>query len=197
MRQLRKAVLGDRTSAGSLSALFGGPGLAEQDDLVMTSDDPGQRAEVPWSNGPYQRSYPHCRAGERVFDTAADSRNEPSFNPAMTGVELLTPLPIGLGTRFRARMGKAGGEMLVELTEFERPHRLSSRTASSMMQTTGRLTFAAEGDGTVMSWDWQVRPRGWMRILGPLAGALGGRMERRIWTGLKHQLEDPGSARSP
>jgi len=73
---------------------------------------------------------------ERVFDTAADSRNEPSFNPAMTGVELLTPLPIGLGTRFRARMGKAGGEMLVELTEFERPHRLSSRTASSMMETT-------------------------------------------------------------
>ena len=68
---------------------------------------------------------------EQVFDTAADSRNEPSFNPAMTGVELLTPLPIGLGTRFRARMGKAGGEMLVELTEFERPHRLSSRTASS------------------------------------------------------------------
>ena len=134
---------------------------------------------------------------ERVFDTAADSRNEPSFNPAMTGVELLTPLPIGLGTRFRARMGKAGGEMLVELTEFERPHRLSSRTASSMMETTGRLTFAAEGDGTVMSWDWQVRPRGWMRMLGPLVGALGGRMERRIWTGLKHQLEDPGSARSP
>ncbi len=114
----------------------------------------------------------------------------------MTGVELLTPPPIGLGTRFRARMAKAGGEMLVELTEFERPHRLSSRTASSMMETTGRLTFAAEGDGTVMSWDWQVRPRGWMRILGPLAGALGSRMERRIWTRLKHQLENPGSARS-
>jgi polyketide cyclase/dehydrase/lipid transport protein len=118
---------------------------------------------------------------ERVFDTAADSRNEPSFNPAMTGVELLTPLPIGLGTRFRARMGKAGGEMLVELTEFERPHRLSSRTASSMMETTGGLTFAAEG---------------WMQMLGPLVAALGGRMERRIWTGLKHQLEDAGSARS-
>jgi carbon monoxide dehydrogenase subunit G len=133
---------------------------------------------------------------ERVFDTAADSRNEPSFNPAMTGVELLTPLPIGLGTRFRARMGKAGGEMLVELTEFERPHRLSSRTASSMMETTGGLTFAAEGDGTVMTWDWQVRPKGWMRMLGPLVAALGGRMERRIWTGLKNQLEDAGSARS-
>jgi hypothetical protein len=53
---------------------------------------------------------------ERVFDTAADSRNEPSFNPAMSDVELLTPSPIGLGARIRARMGRAGMVMLVELT---------------------------------------------------------------------------------
>ena len=126
---------------------------------------------------------------EQVFDTVADTRNEPSFNPAMTSVELLTPLPIGLGTRFRARMGRAGTQMLVELTEFDRPHQLGSRTTSSMMETSGALTFAADGEGTVMSWDWQVRPKGWMRVPGPLSGPLGDRMERRIWTRLKHQLE--------
>lgn len=84
--------------------------------------------------------------------------------------------------------------MLVELTEFERPHRLGSRTTSSMMQTSGTLTFAADGEDTVMSWDWQVRPKGWLRMLGPLSGPLGSRMERMIWTGLKHQLEDDESA---
>jgi carbon monoxide dehydrogenase subunit G len=130
----------------------------------------------------------------RVFDTVADSRNEPSFNPAMTSAELLTPPPIGLGTRFRVRMGKAGMEMLVELTQFDRPHRLGSRTTSSMMQTSGTLTFATEGGDTLMSWDWQVRPKGWLRMLGPLSRLLGSRMERRIWTGLKHQLEDDESA---
>jgi hypothetical protein len=133
---------------------------------------------------------------ERVFDTAADSRNEPSFNPAMSEVELLTPPPIGLGARFRARMGRAGMVMLVELTEFDRPHRLGSRTTSSMMETSGALTFTADTDGTVMSWDWQVRPKGWLRALGPLAGPLGGRMERRIWTGLKNMLENDDGARS-
>jgi len=114
----------------------------------------------------------------------------------MAGVELLTPLPIGLGTRFRARMGRAGTEMLVELTAFDRPHRLGSRTTSSMMETSGALTFAAEGEGTVMGWDWQVHPKGWMRMLSPLVRPLGGRMERRIWTELKHQLENNGPARS-
>jgi carbon monoxide dehydrogenase subunit G len=131
----------------------------------------------------------------QVFDMVADSRNEPSFNPAMTGVELLTAPPIGLGTRFRARMGKAGTEMLVELTEFDRPYRLGSRTTSSMIETSGALTFAADGGGTVMSWDWRVRPKGWLRVLGPLSGPLGGRMERKIWSGLKHRLEDNARAR--
>jgi hypothetical protein len=129
------------------------------------------------------------RPAEDVFDFVADSRNEPSFNPAMAGVELLTPLPIGRGTRFRARMGRAGTPMVVELTEFDRPRRLGSRTTSSMMQTFGALTFTADGESTVMSWGWQVRPKGWMRLLGPLFGPLGGRMERRIWTSMKRYLE--------
>jgi hypothetical protein len=125
-----------------------------------------------------------------VFDAAADSRNEPSFNPAMTQVELLTPEPVGLGSRFRARMGKAGMDMLVELTEFERPHRLGSVTTSSMMETSGTLSFTADVEATVMAWDWQICPRGWFRLFGPLVGPLGGRMERSIWAGLKQQLED-------
>ena len=80
--------------------------------------------------------------------------------------------------------------MLVELTEFDRPHRLGSRTTSSMMQTSGALTFTADGDSTVMSWHWLVRPKGWMRMLGPLFGPLGGRMERKIWASMKRYLEN-------
>jgi hypothetical protein len=55
-----------------------------------------------------------------------------------------------------------------------------------MMQTSRALTFAADDAGTVMSWEWQVRPRAWMRMLGPL----GGRKERRIWTSMKRYLEN-------
>lgn len=134
---------------------------------------------------------------ELVFDTVADSRNEPSFNSAMTSVQLLTPLPIGQGTRFSAMMGRGNVEMLVELTRYERPHLLASRTTSSMMETTGTLTFAPAGEGTLLSWDWQVRPTGWLRVTGPLVGPIGRRMERRIWTGLKHRLEADTKGRTP
>jgi hypothetical protein len=58
------------------------------------------------------------------------------------------------------------------------------------MKTAWALPFATSVCGTVMSWDWQVRPRGWMRMLGPLFGPLGGRMERRTWTSLKRYLEN-------
>src|SRR5512141_2655328 len=114
----------------------------------------------------------------------------------MMQVALLTPEPVGLGSRFRARMGKAGMDMLVELTEFDRPHRLGSVTTSSMMETSGTLSFTADAHATVMAWDWQVRPKGWFRLLGPLVGPMGGRMERKIWTGLKHKLENDGDART-
>jgi hypothetical protein len=47
-----------------------------------------------------------------------------------------------------------------------------------------------------MAWDWQARAKGWFRIVGPLFGGLGGRMERKTWTGLKDKLENDGDARS-
>ena len=104
---------------------------------------PGYREAVARITGHVRIAAP----AEQVFDAVADTRNEPSFNPAMAGVELLTALPIGPGTRFRARMGRAGTQMLVELTEFDRPQRLGSRTTSSMMDTSGALIFAADGNG--------------------------------------------------
>ena len=48
-------------------------------------------------------------------------------------------------------------EILVELTEFERPHRLSSLATSSMTETSGALTFT-DDDATLRTRDWQVRP---------------------------------------
>lgn len=127
---------------------------------------------------------------EVVFDFIADSRNEPAYNPDMRSVTLLTGEPIGAGSRFRAIMGRGGMELLVTLTGFDRPHVLGSQTTSTLLDTHGTLTFTPDGpNSTIMAWDWQVTPRLWLRLLGPVFGPVGRRMERRIWTAARDTLE--------
>ncbi|HEX6760514.1 MAG TPA: SRPBCC family protein [Propionibacteriaceae bacterium] len=111
------------------------------------------------------------RPVEQVLDYVADLCNEPIYNPRMLQSEKITEGPIGVGTRFRAtsRSGRRTTEMLIEVTEFQRPRRLGSRT-----------------------WSWELSPRGALRLLGPLVARLGRRQEQTIWTGLKAQLESGG-----
>lgn len=67
-----------------------------------------------------------------VFDLVADERNEPRVNPHMARAELLTPEPIGAGSRFLAESRMIGRtvEIAIEYTVFERPRLLGSRSSS-------------------------------------------------------------------
>ena len=126
-----------------------------------------------------------ARPVEEVFDMAAD---EPSWNPAMTGVEWLTPPPVGAGSRFVATMG-GRMRMEVEITGFDRPHSISSHTRSSMMTTDGTVRFTPAGDGTLLRWDWIYRLHGAARLATPVFAAFGGRWERANWVRMRDLLE--------
>ena len=135
---------------------------------------------------------------EEVFDFVADERNEPRYNHRMTAAELLTPEPIGSGSRFHAELRMLGRavDLTVEFTEFERPRLLGSISQSlprgrrgRPMRTKGALTFDAVPSGTRMRWAWQVDAPGPMKLLAPLIVFLGRRQERRIWGNLKRLLE--------
>jgi uncharacterized membrane protein len=136
------------------------------------------------------------RPVEQVFDFVADQRNEPIFNPRMLQSEKITDGPIGVGTRFRAtaRSGRRTVEMLIEVTEFQRPRRFGSRTTMSDVDVDGGLTFEPVVGATRMSWSWEVSPSGPLRLLGPLVARLGRRQEQAIWAGLKAHLEESGTA---
>jgi Polyketide cyclase / dehydrase and lipid transport len=126
-----------------------------------------------------------------VFDFVADERNEPGYNPRMVRADLITSGDIGAGTKFHTELKTMGRTvpMAVELTRFERPRVLASRTRSSMMETEGALTFVPVAGGTLMRWSWEVRPRGVLKLLRPLVGVLGRRQEHAIWRELKRVLE--------
>lgn len=132
-----------------------------------------------------------ARPVEEVFDAVADERNEPTYNPRMTSVAKLTPGPIGVGTRWRATL-LAGGRPVVatlRVTEYAPPYRLGCATTMERAVITGRLTFDREPAGTRMTWSWELRPRGLMRLATPLIAFVGRRQEAAIWAALKRQLE--------
>lgn len=136
------------------------------------------------------------RTPEDVFDFVADETNEPRYNPAMLHARKLTDGPTGVGTRYLATMGRGRSRypMTTEMTGFERPKRLRSRTTMSMMDVEGEVTFTPVGRATRLTWDWDVELKGWIRFAGPLAMWLGARNESGSWRRLKRFLEQRNTA---
>jgi uncharacterized protein YndB with AHSA1/START domain len=130
------------------------------------------------------------RTIEEVFDFVADERNEPQYNPQMTVAELVTPGPIGIGSKFHCVMtGPHAADMTVELTEVDRPRRLGSATHIPNMDINGTLVLEAQGQSTRLKWLWNIEPHGFLRLLGPVVRRMGDQQELAIWTGLKKVME--------
>jgi uncharacterized membrane protein len=132
------------------------------------------------------------RPVDEVFDFAADQRNEPRYNPAMINSVKLTEGEVGAGTQFLAEFQSRGRvtPMIIECTEFDRPHRVSTMVRMSAMDVQGSLTFEPiTQKSTKMRWSWEVQPRGFFKLLGPLVGRMGRRQEQAIWSGLKEHME--------
>ena len=132
---------------------------------------------------------------DEVFDFVADERNEPEYNPEMTLAEMVTAGPIGVGSKFHCVMtGARAADMTIEYTEFDRPRRLRSTTHISNMDINGTLLFEPQGQSTKMKWLWNIEPRGFLKLLGPIVRRMGERQELANWTGLKKVMESQPEA---
>ena len=121
----------------------------------------------------------------------ADERNEPTFNPSMTSVKLLTEGRIDVGSRFAAttHSRRRDVDMIIEVTGYDRPRRLASTTTMDGADINGTLTFDAHPAGTRMRWSWEIHTRGVSKLLGPPIARIGKRQEDAIWAGLKQHLD--------
>lgn len=128
---------------------------------------------------------------EEVFDTIADQRNEPRYNPRMVASTMLTRGPIGIGTRFEATVLRRGRPLTltIEYTDFQRPHLIASRSVVAGAVAAGHIRCDPVADGTLLSWDWTITMAGLARLAAPMVALVGRRQERAIWTGLKRLLE--------
>ena len=135
-----------------------------------------------------------------VFDYVADQSNEPQYNPQMVRAEKITAGPVVKGTRFRSAVASRGrtAEMLIECTGYDRPKLFATTTAMAQADISYTLRFEPVVAGARMRWSGQVRPKGALRLLGPVITWMGICQEQRIWAGLKEHLEaaPAGPARS-
>lgn len=131
------------------------------------------------------------RPADEVFEFLADPRHEPAYNPLVLSARKETPGPIGPGTRFAQRVKSFGraGEVSILLVDCDRPHHLTWAIESTSMDVRGTEELTQQGDGTLVHWSWDFRPRGALRLLGPLIGLMGRRMERTVWTDMQKHLE--------
>jgi hypothetical protein len=126
-----------------------------------------------------------------VFDYVADQSNEPRYNPQMVRAEKITAGPVRKGTQFRSAVASRGrtAEMLIECTGYDRPALFATTTTMAQADISYTLRFEPVAAGTRMRWSGQVRPKGAVRLLGPVITWMGIRQEQRIWTSLKKHLE--------
>jgi hypothetical protein len=131
------------------------------------------------------------RAPEDVFDFLADPRNEPSYNPLIVSARKVTPGPIEPGTRFvqQAKRFRGTSEVIIDLVELHRPDHLRWHITSASMDVHGEEHIIATGCGTQVRWTWDFATRGPLRVLGPLIGLAGRRIERKVWSGMKLTLD--------
>lgn len=105
---------------------------------------------------------------EEVFDFCSDLRNELVWNPNAVQVEKLTDGPIETGTRFRARWSNVG-EVIVELSQFDRPKRWATRSAARGIEVVFRGAVSEEGGKTRYVARMELLPMGMAWLYAPLA----------------------------
>lgn len=117
---------------------------------------------------------------EVVFDELADQRNEMRWSREMREVELLTPEPIGEGSRYRARWAK-GPTSTVTYTTYERPRRWTTDIRSWMLDINQTLTVEPRGAGSHFTSQWDFTLHGPFKLFAPM---LTRAFQRDVWSSI-------------
>ena len=109
---------------------------------------------------------------ELAFDNLADFTTTAVWDPAITATERLDDGPLGVGSRFKVhdKIGPVTVPLLYEITTYDRPHRVVLETKGLLHRGGDDVTFAADGDGTRVTWTATFRLRGPGRLLDPALG---------------------------
>ena len=129
-----------------------------------------------------------ARPIEEVFDYLSDPRNEPDWLPGATAVDKTSEGPVGLGSTFVGHYARAG-RVALELVEFERPHRVTFRAHSKLVDFDDAVELTETDGRTLLQARMHATPRSVMRVLEPLMAGTLRRQFAANWDHLRRAVE--------
>jgi len=130
-----------------------------------------------------------ARPIDEVFGYLSNPCNEPHWLPGARTVEKTSQGPIGLGSTFVGHYARAG-RVELELHEFERPHRVTFRARSRIVDFDDRVELSETDGSTRLKATMTAEPRGVMRLLSPLMARTMQRQFAANWDHLRRALEN-------
>ena len=120
---------------------------------------------------------------ERVFKLATDLERAAEHIDCIDKIELLTPPPIGKGTRWletRTMFGKQATEEM-EMTAFDPPSSYTAGIESCGCRYDCTFRFLREGDATNVMLEMNWRPVTWIAwLMSPMSWLMSGVMKKAI-----------------
>lgn len=112
-----------------------------------------------------------ARPVEDVFAVLSDVENVPRRSRNTIEEKLLTPGPLGVGSRRRAVIKGVAGRPMVneaEMVEFEPNRKMVVQLINAPFPARIVIDFLPMGQGTRLDWTAELTPSGLLRPLGPL-----------------------------
>lgn len=129
------------------------------------------------------------RGAAEVFDYCSDMRTEAEWNPAVRGVALETPEPVGAGSRFTLRT-RGFGDLSMEVTRFAPASSWTARSTGAALPVTLTGTVEATGAGSSrLTMRIELTPEGVRKPLGPVVARFMRRTARENVRRIKEAVE--------
>ncbi len=119
------------------------------------------------------------------FDRAAE------WDPGVEAGEMLTPEPVGIGSRFHLVARFLGRQIPLdyEIVEYEPDERIVLRAENSSVRSVDTITFEGDERGAVVAYDARLDAKSIGRLFDPLLGIAFKRIGDRAAAGLRAGLE--------
>jgi len=131
-----------------------------------------------------------------AFTYMSDLSNFSAWDPGIDSARRVAGEPGAVGSMYDLKLsGAFGTTMTYEIVAAEAPHRIEARSTTPTLESIDVITVDADGDGSIVTYDADLRLRGPLRLADPLLALAFRRIGDRAADGLRRRLDGEFASR--